>query len=244
MFNVTLKDGSKIEFSEAVTLLEVAKTISDGLARVALCAEVDGVTCDLSYVLDKDAEVNVLTFDNQNGKDALRHTTSHVLAQAVKRLYPQAKLAIGPAIENGFYYDFDSDISFGTEQLAAIEGEMKKIVKENQKIVVYDLPSEATYEVVESEAAGFTSKATDADGSIRAGQAVQAAFVNEYKASGSVQLNVGKSLTGHAIRKNQFRFELVDNNPDSSTYGEVEVTMQANILDSLIEICVAYNPHL
>ncbi|MBQ7139035.1 MAG: BspA family leucine-rich repeat surface protein, partial [Clostridia bacterium] len=94
-------------------------------------------------------------------------------------------------------------------------------LKENQKIVVYDLPSEATYEVVESEAAGFTSTATDADGSIRAGQTVQAAFVNEYKASGSVQLNVGKSLTGHAIRKNQFRFELVDNNPDSPTYGEV-----------------------
>ena len=131
MFNVTLKDGSKIEFSEAVTLLEVAKTISDGLARVALCAEVDGVTCDLSYVLDKDAEVNVLTFDNQNGKDALRHTTSHVLAQAVKRLYPQAKLAIGPAIENGFYYDFDCDISFTNEVIEKIEAEMKKIIKED-----------------------------------------------------------------------------------------------------------------
>ncbi|MBQ8618824.1 MAG: Cna B-type domain-containing protein, partial [Clostridia bacterium] len=94
-------------------------------------------------------------------------------------------------------------------------------LKENQKIVVENLPSEATYEVIETEAAGFTSTATNADGSIRAGQTAQAAFVNEYKASGAVQLNVGKSLTGHAIRKNQFRFELVDNNPDSATYGEV-----------------------
>ena len=113
----------------------------------------------------------------------------------------------------------------GAEWVAGETGEIGNSgtfkLKDNQKIVVYDLPSEATYEVIESEAAGFTSKATDADGSIRAGQTVQAAFVNEYKASGSVQLNVGKSLTGHAIRKNQFRFELVDNNPDSSTYGEV-----------------------
>ena len=140
MFNVTLKDGSKIEFSEAVTLLEVAKTISDGLARVALCAEVDGVTCDLSYVLDKDAEVNVLTFDNQNGKDALRHTTSHVLAQAVKRLYPTAKLAIGPSIENGFYYDFDFVKNITADDFEKIESEMKKIIKEDIAIERFELP--------------------------------------------------------------------------------------------------------
>lgn len=134
MFNVTLKDGSKLSFSEGLPLSDVAKAISEGLARAALAAEVDGVTCDLTTVLDHDAEVNILTFNDQNGRNALRHTTSHVLAQAVKRLFPSAKLAIGPAIENGFYYDFDCDISFTADVIEKIEAEMKKIVKEDIKL--------------------------------------------------------------------------------------------------------------
>ncbi len=143
MFNVTLKDGSKLEFNESLSLLDVAKTISEGLARAALAAEVDGVTCDLTEVLDHDAEVNILTFSDQKGRDALRHTTSHVLAQAVKRLYPDAKLAIGPAIENGFYYDFDCDVSFTAEVIEKIEAEMKKIVKEDLALEKFTMEREA-----------------------------------------------------------------------------------------------------
>ncbi len=154
MFNVTLKDGSKLSFENGLSLLDVAKTISDGLARAALAAEVDGVTTDLTTVLDYDAEVNILTFNDQKGRDALRHTTSHVLAQAVKRLYPSAKLAIGPAIENGFYYDFDCDVSFTAEVIEKIEAEMKKIVKEDLKLERYTLPRDEAI-------AFFTEKGED-----------------------------------------------------------------------------------
>ena len=134
MYKITLKDNSQIEFNEAKTVMEIAQGISEGLARVALCAKVDGEVCDLSYVIDKDATLEILTFDAQEGKNALRHSASHILAQAVKRLYPDAKLAIGPAIENGFYYDFDCETSFTPEVLKKLEEEMKKIVKENLEI--------------------------------------------------------------------------------------------------------------
>ena len=117
MYKITLKDNSQIEFNEAKTVMEIAQGISEGLARVALCAKVNGEVCDLSYVIDKDATLEILTFDAQEGKNALRHSASHILAQAVKRLYPDAKLAIGPAIENGFYYDFDCETSFTPEVL-------------------------------------------------------------------------------------------------------------------------------
>ena len=128
---ITLKDGSQLEYSEAKPLYQIAGDISEGLMRAALAAEVNGKITDMGTVIDTDATVNFLTFDDQGGRDTLRHTASHILAQAVKRLYPSAKLAIGPAIENGFYYDIDCDISFTTETLSAIETEMKKIVKEN-----------------------------------------------------------------------------------------------------------------
>lgn len=128
---ITLKDGSQLEYSEAKPLYAIAGDISEGLMRAALSAEVDGVVTEMQTVIDRDCTINFLTFEDQKGKDTLRHTASHILAQAVKRLYPTAKLAIGPAIENGFYYDFDCDVSFSTEVLQKIEAEMKKIVKEN-----------------------------------------------------------------------------------------------------------------
>ncbi len=131
---ITLKDGSQLEYSEAKPLYQIAGDISEGLMRAALSAEVNGKITDMGTVIDTDATVNFLTFDDQGGKDTLRHTASHVLAQAVKRLYPSAKLAVGPSIENGFYYDIDCDISFTAETLSAIEAEMKKIVKENLPI--------------------------------------------------------------------------------------------------------------
>ena len=129
--NITLKDGSKLSYSEPKPLYQIAGDISEGLMRASLAAEVDGTVVDMGTVVDTDCTVNFLTFDDQKGKDTLRHTASHILAQAVKRLYPEAKLAIGPSIENGFYYDIDVDVSFTPEILKSIEAEMKKIVKEN-----------------------------------------------------------------------------------------------------------------
>ncbi|MBR4890471.1 MAG: threonine--tRNA ligase [Clostridia bacterium] len=128
---ITLKDGSQLKYSEPKALYEIANDISEGLMRASLSAEVDGIVTEMQTVIDHDCTVNFLTFDDQKGRDTLRHTASHILAQAVKRLYPDAKLAIGPSIENGFYYDFDCETSFSTDVLKTIEGEMKKIVKEN-----------------------------------------------------------------------------------------------------------------
>ena len=128
---ITLKDGKILEYSEPKHLYEIAGDISEGLMRASLAAEVDGEVLGMGEVIESDATITFLTFDDQKGKDVFRHTASHILAQAVKRLYPEAKLAIGPAIENGFYYDIDTDVSFTPEVLAKIEAEMKKIVKEN-----------------------------------------------------------------------------------------------------------------
>ena len=128
---ITLKDGNVLEYSEPKPLYAIAGDISEGLMRAALAANVDGKVLGMGEVIEEDANITFLTFDDQEGKDTLRHTASHILAQAVKRLYPDAKLAIGPAIENGFYYDIDCETSFTPEILAKIEAEMKKIVKEN-----------------------------------------------------------------------------------------------------------------
>ena len=125
MINVQLKDGSVKQYNEGVTIREVAESISAGLARVALAGEVDGQVKDLSYALQSDCKLNLLTFDDDGGKHAYRHTTSHIMAQAVKRLYPNAKLAIGPSIETGFYYDFDMDTTLALEELGKIEKEME-----------------------------------------------------------------------------------------------------------------------
>ena len=128
---ITLKDGKILEYSEPKHLYEIAGDISEGLARAALAANVGGKVLGMGEVIESDASITFLTFNDQEGKDVLRHTASHILAQAVKRLYPDAKLAIGPAIENGFYYDIDCEVSFTPEVLEKIEAEMKKIVKEN-----------------------------------------------------------------------------------------------------------------
>ncbi|MDO5136498.1 MAG: threonine--tRNA ligase [Eubacteriales bacterium] len=131
---ITLKDGSQREYQEARSILDIASDISEGLARAACAGEVDGQVEDLRTVLDKDCQLNILTFDSEGGRAAFRHTASHIMAQAIKRLYPQVKLAIGPSIAEGFYYDVDSDTPITAEDLTKIEGEMKKIVKENLAI--------------------------------------------------------------------------------------------------------------
>ena len=135
---VTLKDGSFKEYDGAMAVIDIAKDISEGLARVACVAEVDGKVVDLRTVVDKDCSLNILTFDSEEGKKAYRHTCAHVLAQAVKNLYPDAKLTIGPAIDNGYYYDFDMP-SIDREALDAIEKEMKKIIKKGDKLERFTL---------------------------------------------------------------------------------------------------------
>ena len=140
MIKITLKDGSIMEVEQGITVLDLAKKISEGLARNAMCATVDGEVRDLRFNLDKDAEVNICTFDSLEGKKAYWHTTSHILAQAVKRLYPNTKLAIGPSIDNGFYYDFDTEITLTPEILEKLETEMAKIIKEDFEIKRFTLP--------------------------------------------------------------------------------------------------------
>ena len=149
MITITLKDGVQKQFDTDVTIVDIAKSISEGLARVAVAGTVDGKVSDLRTVVDRDANINILTFDSDEGKRVFRHTASHILAQAVKRLHKGAKLAIGPAIEDGFYYDIDNDIAFTSEQLVEIEKEMKKIVKEALDIEVFTLPRTAAIKLME-----------------------------------------------------------------------------------------------
>lgn len=138
---ITLKDGSKKEYDNPRSIYEIASDISEGLARAACAGEVNGEVKDLRTVISEDCELNILTANDEKGLAALRHTTSHVLAQAVKRLYPEAKLAIGPSIENGFYYDFECE-PFSREDLDKLETEMKKIIKEGAKLERFTLPRE------------------------------------------------------------------------------------------------------
>ena len=134
MIKVTLKDGSVKEFPAGISAYEAAKEISMGLARNACADKINGKNADLRDTLNEDCELEILTFDDEYGKWTFRHTASHIMAQAVKRLYPDAKLAIGPAVDDGFYYDFDVETKFTSEDLAKIEAEMKKIVKEDIKL--------------------------------------------------------------------------------------------------------------
>ncbi len=138
---ITLKDGSFKEYSEAKSVYEIAADISEGLARVACAGEIDGKVVDLRTTIDKDCALNILTANDPEGLQVIRHTASHIMAEAVKRLFPNAKVAIGPAIEDGFYYDFDSE-PFSREDLDNIEAEMKKIIKEGHEITRYTLPRE------------------------------------------------------------------------------------------------------
>lgn len=143
MIKVQLKDGSVIEVEKGISILELAKKISEGLARNMTCAIVNGKVEDLRYVLNEDASVEICTFENSlEGKKAYWHTTSHIMAQAIKRLFPKVKLTIGPSIDHGFYYDFDTERAFSDEDKEKIEQEMKKIIKENLPIERYTLSKE------------------------------------------------------------------------------------------------------
>ena len=148
---VTLKDGSSKEYSQAMSIIDIAKDISEGLARVACVAELDGEVVDLRTIVDGEHTLNILTFDSDEGKAAFRHTASHVLAQAVKRLYPETKLAIGPAIDDGFYYDFDREGGFTPEDLEKLESEMTKIVKENLPVKPFVLPRDEAIKFMEEK---------------------------------------------------------------------------------------------
>ena len=152
MINVTLKDGSKKEVQSGISALELAKSISEGLARNMTAVLVDGKVKDLRFKIEKDCNVEILTFENSlEGKKAYWHTTSHIMAQAVKRLFPEVKLAIGPAIDNGFYYDFDTDTPFSEEDKQKIEDEMKKIIKENLEITKFSLPRDEAIKLMKDE---------------------------------------------------------------------------------------------
>lgn len=151
MVKVTLKDDVVKEFQSGTTVMDIAKSIGMGLYKAACLAKIDGETCDLRTPVTKDCHVEILTFDDEDGKKAFWHTTSHILAQAVKRLYPSAKLAIGPSIANGFYYDFDVDFSFTPEILEKIEAEMKKIVKENIPLEKFDLSADEALKLMEEK---------------------------------------------------------------------------------------------
>ena len=151
---ITLKDGSKKEYAEAKSVYEIALDISEGLARAACAGEINGEVVDLRTVVDKDCELNILTANDKKGLAALRHTTSHVLAEAVKNLYPDAKLAIGPSIDTGFYYDFDHE-SFSREELDALEKEMKKIIKKGAKIERYTLPRAEAIKFMEEKGESY-----------------------------------------------------------------------------------------
>ena len=140
MIKITLKDGSVREVAKGTSVYEVAKEISGRLAKEAIVGSVNGKTVDLSYVLNEDCELNILKFEDSEGAHAFRHTSSHIMAQAVKRLFPDTQLAIGPAIDNGFYYDFDTDHKFVPEDLEKIEAEMNKIIKEDLKLERFELP--------------------------------------------------------------------------------------------------------
>ena len=131
---ITLKDGSVRNYESPISVIEIAKELSEGLARVACAGKVNGNIVDLRHELKEDCTLAILTFEDDNGKAAFRHTTSHIMAQAVKRLYPNTKLAIGPSIEEGFYYDFDFETTFTKEDLEAVEKEMKNIIKENLEL--------------------------------------------------------------------------------------------------------------
>ncbi len=142
MINIELKDGSKRQVEKGSSILKIARQISEGLARNATAGRVDGKVEDLRFPINKDCKLEILTFDDEDGKKAYWHTSSHIMAQAIKRLYKDIQLAIGPSIDAGFYYDFDTEYRFSEEDFAKIEEEMKKIIKEDLPIERFELPRE------------------------------------------------------------------------------------------------------
>ena len=151
MIKITLKDGSVMESEAGISIYEIAKKISERLAKVATSALLNDEVVDLRTILNEDCTLSILTFDDDEGKGAYRHTTSHIMAQAIKRLFPSAKLAIGPSIENGFYYDIDMDRNFTPDDLEAIEKEMAKIVSEDLAIERFELPREEAIRLMEEK---------------------------------------------------------------------------------------------
>ncbi|MGN1328113.1 MAG: threonine--tRNA ligase [Eubacterium sp.] len=148
---ITLKDGSIKEYASSITAADITKDISMGLYRNACSCKINGAVKDLRTVVDEDCEFEVLTFDDEDGKKTFNHTASHIMAQAIKRLYPNVKLTIGPAIENGFYYDFDVETPFSPEDLEKIEKEMKNIVKEGLEIERFELPVDEAVKLMEEK---------------------------------------------------------------------------------------------
>ncbi|MBR2530483.1 MAG: TGS domain-containing protein, partial [Lachnospiraceae bacterium] len=146
---ITLKDGSSKEYSSPMSVLDIAKDISEGLARAACAGQIDGERVDLRTIVDKDCNLSILTFADKGGCDAFRHTTSHIMAQAIKRLWPDVKLAIGPSIDDGFYYDIDSERPITEDDFAAIEDEMKKIAKEDIPLERFELPRAEAIKLME-----------------------------------------------------------------------------------------------
>ncbi len=152
MIKIMLKDGNCLEAQKGTTIIEIAKKISEGLARIATCGEVDGEVKDLRYELNKDCNLVIHTFESSlDGKKAYWHTTSHIMAQAVKRLFPEVKFAIGPSIDEGFYYDFDVEKPFTDDDKQKIEEEMKKIIKENIEIERFSLPKKEALELMKDQ---------------------------------------------------------------------------------------------
>lgn len=151
MIKLTLKDGSIREIESAASAADIIKGIGAGLYKAACCVKINGEVKDLRTVIDSDCEFEVMTFDSIEGKKTFWHTASHILAQAVKRLYPEAKLAIGPAIDNGFYYDFDLEKPFSAEELTKIEAEMKKIVKEGIPLESYTMSPQDAIKTLEEK---------------------------------------------------------------------------------------------
>lgn len=155
MIKVTLKDGSVKEYAKSTTIMDIAKSISEGLARSIVAASVNGEVVGLDFKVDEDCELNLFKFDDVQGKDVFRHTSAHMLAQAIKRLYPEAKLAIGPSIENGFYYDIDLEYRLTPEDLEKIEAEMKKIAKEDLEIERFELTREEAIKLMEEQGENY-----------------------------------------------------------------------------------------
>ncbi|MDW8801285.1 threonine--tRNA ligase [Clostridium sp. A1-XYC3] len=155
MVKITLKDGSIVEVEKGSKVAEVAAKLSTSLAKKALGAKINGEAAELMTEINDDCKLEILTFEDEDGKKTLRHTASHILAQAIKRLYPEVKLAIGPAIDNGFYYDFDADFSFTPEMLEKVEAEMNKIVKEDHKLEKFELSREEAIKLMEEKGESY-----------------------------------------------------------------------------------------
>ena len=155
MINIELKDGSKRQVEKGSSILKIARQISEGLARNATAGRVDGKVEDLRFPINKDCKLEILTFDDEDGKKAYWHTSSHIMAQAIKRLYKDIQLAIGPSIDAGFYYDFDTEYRFSEEDFAKIEEEMKKIIKEDLPIERFELPREEAIKLMKDEGENY-----------------------------------------------------------------------------------------